>query len=89
VSFRHAANLGALFTHDGSAETVYSTSTVDTTQPGTTTLDYWAVVPSTQQWLHATRTVIIDLATAPSIVPDYNASTTLPSAPTVASSTQQ
>jgi endosialidase-like protein/single cache domain-containing protein len=29
-------NLGALFTHDGQSETTYSTSTADTTQPGTT-----------------------------------------------------
>jgi hypothetical protein len=69
VSFRHAANLGALFTHDGNSETIYSTSTVDKTEPGTTTLDYWAVVPaqagvpSTQQWLHATRTVLVEAAT--------------------------
>ena len=38
-------NLGVLFTHDGENETVYSTSTVDTSQPGTTTIDYWAQVP--------------------------------------------
>jgi hypothetical protein len=37
-------NLGALFTHDGISETIYSTSTVDTTIASTTTIDYWAVV---------------------------------------------
>jgi hypothetical protein len=52
-------NLGALFAHDGENETVYSTSTVDTTQPGTTTIDYWAIVPATQQWLHTTRDIVI------------------------------
>jgi hypothetical protein len=52
-------NLGALFTHDGQAETIYSTSTVDVTQSGTTTLDYWAVVPSSQQIMHATRDIVI------------------------------
>ena len=52
-------NLGALFTHDGQSETVYSTSTVDVATVGTTTLDYWAVIPSTQQVLHATRDVVI------------------------------
>ena len=55
-------NLGALFTHDGQSETIYSTSTVDSVQAGTTTLDYWAVVPSTQQWFHATRAVVIPAA---------------------------
>ena len=53
------ADLGALFTHDSLLETVTSTSTVDTTKAGTTTLDYWAVVPSTQAWLHATRAVVV------------------------------
>jgi hypothetical protein len=52
-------NLGALFTHDGQSETIYSTSTIDTTSAGTTTIDYWAVVPSSQQVLHATRVVIV------------------------------
>jgi hypothetical protein len=52
-------NLGALFTHDGQSETIYSTSTVDVTAAGTTTIDYWAVVPSTQQVLHATRDVVV------------------------------
>jgi hypothetical protein len=55
-------NLGALFTHGGQSETIYSTSTVDVTQSGTTTLDYWAVVPSTQAWLHATRAVVVNAA---------------------------
>jgi endosialidase-like protein len=52
-------NLGALFTHEGENETVYSTSTVDTTTSGTTTIDYWAFVPATQDWLHTTREVAI------------------------------
>ena len=52
-------NLGALFTHDGRSETIYSTSTVEVAHPGTTTTDYWAIVPATQQWLHATRPVVI------------------------------
>jgi hypothetical protein len=29
---------------------------------GTTTIDYWAVIPSTQQVLHATRDVVIQSA---------------------------
>jgi hypothetical protein len=53
------SDLGALFTHDGIAETVMSTSTIDTSMAGTSTLDYWAVVPATQQVLHATREVVI------------------------------
>ena len=52
-------NLGALFTHAGQSETIYSTSTVDVTVSGTSTIDYWAVVPSSQQWFHATRSVVI------------------------------
>jgi hypothetical protein len=32
---------------------------------GTTTLDYWAVVPSTQHVLHATRTVVVTSPFAP------------------------
>jgi hypothetical protein len=52
-------NLGALFTHDGQSETIYSTSTVDVSIAGTTTIDYWAVVPTSQQWLHTTREVVI------------------------------
>lgn len=31
-----------LFTHAGASETIYSTSTVDVSTAGTTTLDYWA-----------------------------------------------
>ena len=55
-------NLGALFTHDGQSETIYSTSTIDTTQTGTTTIDYWAAVlaTATTQWLHATRVVVVN-----------------------------
>jgi hypothetical protein len=51
-------NLGALFSHDGISETVYSTSTVDVSAPCTTTIDYWAQIPGAP-WLHATRTVIV------------------------------
>jgi hypothetical protein len=32
---------------------------VDTTQAGTTTISYWALVPSSQQYLHTTRDVVI------------------------------
>jgi hypothetical protein len=53
-------NLGALFTHDGESETIYSTTTVDTTVSGTTTLDYWALIPSSQQALHTTRVVVVN-----------------------------
>jgi hypothetical protein len=53
-------NLGALFTRDGASETIYSTSTVDTTLAGTTTIDYWALVPSSQEVLHATRDVVVE-----------------------------
>ena len=52
-------NLGALFTHDGQNETVYSTSTVDVSAAGTTTIDYWAILPSTGEVLHATRDIVI------------------------------
>jgi hypothetical protein len=52
-------NLGALFTHDGISETIYSTSTIDVTVSGTTTVNYWAVIPSSQEILHATRDVVI------------------------------
>jgi hypothetical protein len=53
-------NLGALFTHDGQSETIYSTSTVDVSVSGTSAVDYWAVIPSSQQTLHATREVVIE-----------------------------
>jgi len=52
-------NLGALFTHDGQSETIYSTSTVDTSAVGTTTIDYWAQVPGANL-LHATRAVVVN-----------------------------
>jgi hypothetical protein len=55
-------NLGALFTHNGQSETIYSTSTIDTTQSGTTTIDYWAVIPDTERVLHATRDVVVQAA---------------------------
>jgi hypothetical protein len=48
-------NLGALFTHDGQSVTIYSTSTVDATASGTSSIDYSAAIPSSQQWLHSTR----------------------------------
>jgi hypothetical protein len=52
-------NLGALFTHAGQSETIYSTTTVDTAISGTTTIDYWAVVPTSGEYLHATRAVVV------------------------------
>jgi hypothetical protein len=64
-------NLGALFTHDSQSETIYSTSTVDTTQSGTTTIDYWALVPSTRQWLHTTRDVVIEDAANDNTAPAH------------------
>ena len=59
-------NLGALFTYSATTtgpvtSTIYSTSTIDTTQPGTTTIDYWAQVPN-GDWLHTTRDVVIQAA---------------------------
>jgi hypothetical protein len=56
-------NLGALFTHGGQSETVYSTSTIDTSVAGTSTVDYWAEVPSTEHWLHTTRNVVVSAPT--------------------------
>jgi hypothetical protein len=53
-------NLGALFTHDGQSETIYSTSTVDVSTAGTTTLDYWAQIPGAN-FLHATRDVVVNV----------------------------
>jgi hypothetical protein len=52
-------NLGALFSHDGISETIYSTSTVDVSTAGTTTIDYWALIPTSGHFLHATRAVVI------------------------------
>lgn len=52
-------NLGALFTHSSGSETVYSTSTIDTSVAGTTTIEYWALVPATSEWLTALREVVI------------------------------
>jgi hypothetical protein len=77
-------NLGALFTHDGQSETIYSTSTVDVSSAGTTTIDYWAVIPSSQQVLHATRAVVI-----PSAANDNAPIPPLASTGTDASSTAQ
>jgi hypothetical protein len=53
-------NLGALFTHTGQSETIYSTSAVDTTISGTMTLDYWAVIHSSGAVLHITRDVVME-----------------------------
>ena len=71
-------NLGALSTHNGQSETIYSTSTVDTAIAGTTTIDYWAPVPG-PQWLHTTRAVVIAPANENAPAPDDAlASTTTP-----------
>jgi hypothetical protein len=67
-------NLGALSIHDGIAETIYSTNTVDVSVSGTTTLDYWAQIPGAE-WLHATRDVVIEGAAN-----DNHATTSLPAA---------
>jgi len=57
-------NLGALFNHPTAtgnpvSETIYSTSTVDTTIAGTTSIDYWAQNPANDNWLRASRDVVI------------------------------
>lgn len=62
-------NLGATFVHPSPlgqmTETIYSTSTVDTTVAGTTTIDYWATwysdpsATTSAQTLHTRRSVII------------------------------
>lgn len=58
-------NLGALFTHGGISETVYATSTIDTSVAGTTTIDYWVTwyrdpsATSSALTLHATRAVVV------------------------------
>jgi hypothetical protein len=62
-------NLGALLAHDGQSETIYSTSTVDTTISGTSTIDYWAVIPPSQQVLHATRDVVVQGAANDNLPP--------------------
>jgi hypothetical protein len=62
-------NLGALFTYDGISETIYSTSTIDLSVSGTSTVDYWAVVPWSQQVLHATRAVVVEGAANDSLSP--------------------
>jgi hypothetical protein len=36
-------NLGALFANGGQSTTIYSTTTVDVSDAGTTTIYYWAV----------------------------------------------
>jgi hypothetical protein len=51
-------NLCALFTHAGQTETIYSTSTVDVSAAGTTTIDYWAQIPGAN-FLHAKREVVV------------------------------
>ncbi|MEQ1718972.1 MAG: tail fiber domain-containing protein [Hyphomicrobium sp.] len=60
-------NLGSLFTHDGISETIYSTSTIDTSVSGTTTVQYWAQIPSSLEWLMVTRAVVISDAVSSSI----------------------
>jgi hypothetical protein len=65
-------NLGALFTNAGQSTTIYSTTTVDTTLSGTTTLDYWAEVPSTEHWLHTTRNVVVSAPTNTAPIPPAN-----------------
>jgi hypothetical protein len=72
-------NLGALFTHAGQSETIYSTTTVDTTISGTTTIDYWAQVPGASV-LHATRDVVIKGAANDNGISSPTASTRPPSA---------
>ena len=59
-------NLGVLFAHDGISEIIYSTSTIDTSVSGTTTIEYWAQVPTSQEWLKATRDVVISAPIASS-----------------------
>jgi hypothetical protein len=72
-------NLGALFTHDGIAETIYSTSTVHVNTEGTTTIDYWAVIPSSQEILHAPRDVVVhEAANDNATIAPTDASTTPP-----------
>jgi hypothetical protein len=48
----------ALFTHDGISESIYSTSTVDVSVSGTSTIDCWAPLPGAN-WLRATRVVVV------------------------------
>ncbi len=69
-------NLGALFVHDGMSETIYSTTTIDTSVSGTTTIQYWAQVPNTQEWLTVIRTVVVPAND--NIPPTSTASTTTP-----------
>ena len=63
-------DLGAALTRDGQTETITSTTTLDTSVAGTTTLDYWAHVISPDAWLHASRAVII--TSPPLITPAAN-----------------
>jgi surface protein with Ig-like domain len=53
-------NLGALFTHAGQSETIYSTTTVDTTLPGSHTIVY-VVSDSSGLTSTTTRTVIVSV----------------------------
>jgi hypothetical protein len=69
-------NLGALFTHSGQSETIYSTTTVDATISGNNTLDYWALIPSSGGYLHATRAVVVQGASNDNPPPPVDASTT-------------
>jgi hypothetical protein len=79
-------NLGALFTHDGQSETIYSTSTVDTPATGTTTIDYWAQVPGAE-WLHVTRDVVVEGAANDNQATSSPPITTASSTPPLATST--
>jgi hypothetical protein len=88
-NFPFKDNLGALFNHPTQAgnpvsETIYSTSTVDTTKAGTTTIDYWATDPSTGDVLHAIRGIVI---TAPAAAANDNAPVTTPVAQSTSSTT--
>lgn len=59
------SDLGATFTHSGTTETIYATTTVDTSEVGTTTLDYYGTyytdptATSSAVTLHAARVVIV------------------------------
>jgi hypothetical protein len=66
-------------THAGQSETIYSTTTVNTTISGTTTIDYWAQVPGASV-LHATRDVVIKGAANDNGISSPTASTRPPSA---------
>jgi len=70
-------NLGLKYFLNG---TLVSDIVIDTSQVATDTIDYVATDP-TGLTATSTRSVIIEASAAPSIVPDYNASTTIPASP--------